>query len=77
MAAGQGDEGDIKNKSSRSHRQVGPARLVEMRVEGIATNLPLHRRLVRDAAFVEGGIDIHHLEQEQIHDRAFRLSAPI
>jgi acetyl-CoA carboxylase biotin carboxylase subunit len=37
--------------------------LDEMRVEGIATNLPLHRRLVRDKAFVEGGIDIHHLEQ--------------
>ena len=37
--------------------------LDEMRVEGIATNLPLHRRLVRDQAFVEGGIDIHHLEQ--------------
>jgi len=37
--------------------------LDEMRVEGIATNLPLHRRLVRDTAFVEGGIDIHHLEQ--------------
>jgi acetyl-CoA carboxylase biotin carboxylase subunit len=37
--------------------------LDEMRVDGIATNLPLHRRLVRDTAFVEGGIDIHHLEQ--------------
>jgi len=37
--------------------------LDEMRVDGIATNLPLHRRLVRDQAFVEGGIDIHHLEQ--------------
>ena len=37
--------------------------LDEMRVEGIATNLPLHCRLVRDKAFVEGAIDIHHLEQ--------------
>jgi acetyl-CoA carboxylase, biotin carboxylase subunit len=37
--------------------------LDEMRVEGIATNLPLHRRLARDAAFVAGCVDIHHLEQ--------------
>ncbi|WP_025038708.1 acetyl-CoA carboxylase biotin carboxylase subunit [Bradyrhizobium sp. DOA9] len=38
--------------------------LDEMRVEGIATNLPLHRRLVRDAAFIGGGVSIHHLEQQ-------------
>jgi len=38
--------------------------LDEMRVEGIATNLPLHRRLVRDAAFIRGGVSIHHLEQQ-------------
>ncbi|GLH76091.1 acetyl-CoA carboxylase biotin carboxylase subunit [Bradyrhizobium sp. SSBR45G] len=37
--------------------------LDEMQVEGIATNLPLHRRLVRDAAFAAGCVDIHHLEQ--------------
>ena len=37
--------------------------LDEMQVEGIATNLPLHRRLVRDAAFAAGGVDIHHLER--------------
>jgi acetyl-CoA carboxylase biotin carboxylase subunit len=38
--------------------------LDEMQVEGIATNLPLHRRLVRDAAFVAGCVDIHHLEHQ-------------
>jgi acetyl-CoA carboxylase, biotin carboxylase subunit len=38
--------------------------LDEMQVEGIATNLPLHRRLVRDAAVVAGCGDIHHLEQQ-------------
>jgi acetyl-CoA carboxylase, biotin carboxylase subunit len=38
--------------------------LDEMQVEGIATNLPLHRRLVRDAAVVAGCVDIHHLEQQ-------------
>jgi acetyl-CoA carboxylase biotin carboxylase subunit len=37
--------------------------LDEMRVEGIATNLPLHRRLARDAAFGAGCVDIHHLER--------------
>ncbi|MBU3738087.1 MAG: acetyl-CoA carboxylase biotin carboxylase subunit, partial [Rhodoferax sp.] len=37
--------------------------LGEMRVNGIATNLPLHRALVADAGFGEGGVDIHYLER--------------
>ena len=37
--------------------------LDEMRVEGIATNLALHRQLVRDEGFAAGGVDIHHLER--------------
>ncbi|MFC5519678.1 acetyl-CoA carboxylase biotin carboxylase subunit [Polaromonas jejuensis] len=37
--------------------------LSEMQVEGIATNLPLHRDILRDAGFAEGGVDIHHLER--------------
>ena len=37
--------------------------LAEMRVEGIATNLPLHRRIVLDEGFAAGGVDIHHLER--------------
>jgi acetyl-CoA carboxylase biotin carboxylase subunit len=36
--------------------------LDEMRIDGIATNLPLHRRLVADDGFVRGGVSIHHLE---------------
>jgi acetyl-CoA carboxylase, biotin carboxylase subunit len=39
------------------------AALDEMRVSGIATNLPLQRQIVRDAAFAEGAVDIHHLER--------------
>ena len=31
-------------------------------VEGILTNIPLHRELVVDAKFVEGGTSIHYLE---------------
>jgi acetyl-CoA carboxylase biotin carboxylase subunit len=36
--------------------------LEEMVVDGIATNLPLHRRLVADADFINGSYDIHWLE---------------
>jgi len=35
--------------------------LAEARVEGVATNLSLHRRIVADPGFVDGGVDIHHL----------------
>jgi len=37
--------------------------LSEMRVGGIATNLPLHREIARDEAFAAGGVDIHYLER--------------
>jgi acetyl-CoA carboxylase, biotin carboxylase subunit len=36
--------------------------LSEMVVEGIQTNIPLHRELMLDGAFVEGGTSIHYLE---------------
>ena len=36
--------------------------LSEMVVEGIQTNVPLHRELMLDANFVEGGTNIHYLE---------------
>jgi acetyl-CoA carboxylase biotin carboxylase subunit len=36
--------------------------LSEMVVEGILTNIPLHRDLLLDANFVEGGTSIHYLE---------------
>ncbi len=37
--------------------------LSEMVVDGIATNIPLHRELLVDSAFVEGGTNIHYLEE--------------
>jgi len=37
--------------------------LETMQVEGINTNLPLHRRVLQDEAFARGGVDIHHLER--------------
>ena len=38
--------------------------LSEYVVDGISTNLPLHERLVRDSAFIKGGIGIHYLENQ-------------
>lgn len=38
--------------------------LDEMVVEGIRTNTPLHRDLVRDGAFQAGGVSIHYLESK-------------
>ena len=35
-----------------------------MVVEGIQTNIPLHRELMIDARFIEGGTNIHYLEQK-------------
>ncbi|NBT77317.1 MAG: acetyl-CoA carboxylase biotin carboxylase subunit [Betaproteobacteria bacterium] len=37
--------------------------LSEMVVEGIQTNIPLHRELMTDARFITGGTSIHYLEQ--------------
>jgi len=37
--------------------------LSEMVVEGIQTNIPLHRELLHDIRFVRGGVSIHYLEQ--------------
>ncbi|WP_237173477.1 acetyl-CoA carboxylase biotin carboxylase subunit [Paracandidimonas lactea] len=38
--------------------------LSEMVVEGVKTNIPLHRELLQDARFVEGGTSIHYLEHK-------------
>jgi len=38
--------------------------LSEMVVEGIHTNLPLHRELLNDMRFLRGGVSIHYLEQK-------------
>lgn len=38
--------------------------LSELVIEGIATNLSLHQDLLHDAAFLQGGVSIHYLEQK-------------
>jgi acetyl-CoA carboxylase biotin carboxylase subunit len=38
--------------------------LSEMVVEGIQTNIPLHRELLNDTRFMRGGVPIHYLEQK-------------
>ena len=38
--------------------------LSEMVVEGIQTNIPLHRELLNDTNFMRGGVSIHYLEQK-------------
>ena len=37
--------------------------LSEYVIDGIKTNLPLHERLLKDGAFVDGGTSIHYLEE--------------
>ncbi|NVL44510.1 acetyl-CoA carboxylase biotin carboxylase subunit, partial [Pseudomonas syringae pv. actinidiae] len=37
--------------------------LSEMHVEGISTNIALHRDILQDPVFCKGGMDIHHLER--------------
>ena len=48
-------------------REVAIARmrnaLLELVVEGIKTNAPLHRRIMNDPGFNQGGMDIHYLEK--------------
>ena len=46
------------------------AALSEMRVEGISTNIPLHRDILQDDAFRAGGVTIHHLEKRLAQGRA-------
>jgi acetyl-CoA carboxylase biotin carboxylase subunit len=47
-------------------RELATARmrvaLSEMVVEGIKTNIPMHERILADAAFQNGGVNIHYLE---------------
>ena len=38
--------------------------LSEIVIDGIKTNIPLHRRLMNDAAFLAGGTNIHYLEKK-------------
>lgn len=52
--------GDTRDQALARMRTV----LSEMVVEGISTNIPLHRELLQDARFVEGGTSIHYLENK-------------
>jgi len=49
-------------------REVAMARmriaLSEIYIEGINTNIELHQDIMRDAAFEEGGVNIHYLEKK-------------
>jgi len=36
--------------------------LAEARVEGVSTNIPLHRQMLAEPGFSAGGVSIHHLE---------------
>jgi len=38
--------------------------LSEIIIDGIKTNIPLHQKLITNAAFIAGGTDIHYLEDE-------------
>ncbi len=38
--------------------------LNEIVIDGIKTNVPLHQELMRDTNFIEGGTNIHYLENK-------------
>jgi acetyl-CoA carboxylase biotin carboxylase subunit len=46
--------------------------LSEMVIDGIQTNVPLHRELMLDPNFVEGGTSIHYLEHRLEEQAASR-----
>ncbi|MBN9429995.1 MAG: acetyl-CoA carboxylase biotin carboxylase subunit [Burkholderiales bacterium] len=52
--------GDTRDQAIKRMRIA----LSEMAVDGIQTNLALHRELLADARFVTGGTSIHYLEQK-------------
>ena len=52
--------GDNRDQAIRRMRIA----LSEMVVEGINTNLPLHRELLDDTSLIRGGISIHYLERK-------------
>ena len=50
---------DRKSALARMHTALS-----EMVIDGIKTNIPLQLELVSDAAFIEGGVNIHYLEKK-------------
>jgi acetyl-CoA carboxylase biotin carboxylase subunit len=51
--------GDTRDQAMARMRTA----LGETLVEGISTNIPLHRELMADASFMAGGTNIHYLEE--------------
>ncbi len=51
-----------------NQRDISIARMCtaldEMIIQGIKTNIPLHKDIVQDPAFIEGGSNIHYLEKK-------------
>ena len=60
MAAKVISYGDTREQAIRRMRIA----LSEMSIQGIKTNIPLHQELMLDARFIEGGTNIHYLEQK-------------
>src|SRR2546429_2233520 len=58
--------GKVIAYGSSREQAIGRMRIAlsEMVVEGIQTNLPLHRDLLNDTRFLRGGVSIHYLEQK-------------
>jgi acetyl-CoA carboxylase, biotin carboxylase subunit len=52
--------GDTRDQAIRRMRIA----LSEIVIEGIQTNVALHRELLNDSRFVRGGVSIHYLEQK-------------
>ncbi|MET3614366.1 acetyl-CoA carboxylase biotin carboxylase subunit [Rhizobium aquaticum] len=50
--------GDTREEAVRRMKVA----LAEYEIGGLTTNIPLHRRLMNDPGFLQGGFDIHHLE---------------
>ena len=55
----QNDYGDTREQALARMRTA----LAEAAIEGISTNIPLHREIMVDANFVTGGTNIHYLEE--------------
>ena len=52
-------QGDTREEALARMRTA----LLETVIEGINTNIPLHRELMVDAKFMAGGTNIHYLEE--------------
>ncbi len=57
--------GDTREQAIRRMRIA----LSETVIEGIQTNIPLHRELLHDSRFVRGAVSIHYLEQKLAQEK--------